>query len=512
MKISKSERKSRCVEVDESFDAANPVAEAIRSLMPSDSEMDAAARERMMGHLFSVQRRQTRQRDVRHRRRAHRALIPAVAVLLAICVLAAVLLPVFLRQSKPAPSNGYARLGSVSGKVEVKTSTGKWKSAGKGSRVGAGWSIRTGGGSLASVVFPGGSIMRMSDDSQAHLVSMTARSIEVEHVAGDTYHRVHPGTRYTVSNSGVQSRALGTAFNVDNRAGGNLEILSVEHAVEVAIGGHEPIKVSEGEVMLVSLKQGKRAVMQPVSRERLADRRLCASVERDAQAGYSTGIYGKLDVSLTSGQAPQSSPTAEPAPISLNGTADDKGVELDWTRNPDTGCVALVLLRSELSEPEFPGAEIARYTDTSISSATDDGVAPGHTYQYRIAALSGTGGVSAYSNTVVIPVDSSPALEEVSITLSASPGPNGVTLEWGVSGATRFTGFIVERVVEKAPDGSDTPAGTTSTRTVDSTNVFFTFQDNSVLAGYSYTYRVGLVVDGAVMFYSAPRTVDVTKP
>jgi hypothetical protein len=170
----------------------------------------------------------------------------------------------------------------------------------------------------------------------------------------------------------------------------------------------------------------------------------------------------------------------------------------------------LVLLRSEVSEPVFPDHEIARYADTSIGSASDDSAARGRTYQYRLAALSESGEPIAYSNTLVMSV-AAPASkpEPVSVNLSGTSRPGGVSLEWSVAGASRFTGFVLERVVEKAPGGSPTPAGSTSSRRIDSRNVFFTFVDNSVAGGHTYTYRVGIVVDGAVMAYSKPVTLVV---
>jgi FecR protein len=500
--------RQRAIKIDESFDESNEAAVAIRSLVPPDTSMDEEVLDRMVRHLLSLQRRHLYGRQAGHHRRLRTASLVAAAILVFATVLVGVIVPAFMSGSKPAPTGSIAVLGSLRGTVSVKPPGGKWQAASERAKMTAGWTVKTGKGSFVSVTFPEGSIMRVSDESEAAVAAMTHSSITVEHIAGNTYHRVHTGTRYAVTNSGVRSTALGTAFNVDNRKAGKLEILSVEHAVEVEIGKHQPIRVAEGEVMLVSLKQGKEAVKQPVSRERLADGRLCASVQSDAQAGYSTGIYGKLDVPLAS-QPEEQAPEDSSQPVVLNGTVGDQGVSLDWTFSTPIKCNSLVLLRSEHSEPGFPASEIARYSDTSISSATDDSIDRGHTYQYRLAALLESGEVSAYSNTVVIFVDSGPALQDVSITLSASAGPNGITLEWGVSGATTFTGFVVERVIENAPGGSSTPVGTTTTKTVDSTNVFFTFQDNSVSAGYSYTYRIGLVVNGAVVYYSTPKTVDM---
>ena len=127
-------------------------------------------------------------------------------------------------------------------------------------------------------------------------------------------------------------------------------------------------------------------------------------------------------------------------------------------------------------------------------------------------AVSGEGAPVAYSNTLVMSAsEPGAAPEPVSVTLRGSLLPGGISLEWSVTGASVFTGFVLERVVEKAPGGSDTPAGSASSRRIDSANVFFTFVDDSVAVGHVYSYRVGLVVDGAAMVYSDTVTLEV-KP
>jgi hypothetical protein len=507
-------RRKRRTRIRESFDRDHPVAGAIRSLVPPDSDISEEARERMMVRLFALQRRVTRGQSPLSRSRVKARLVPAVAALVVAAVLAAVLLPIFLMGNKPTTSESFARLESPTGEVQVMHPAGEWRNASAGEEVGDGCRIRTGAGALISVAFPEGSKMRVTDSSEAALGPISKKSIAVNHISGGTYHRVHTGTNYVVSRGDVAARAVGTAFSVESRDPENLEILTVESQVEVSIGSHEPIKVTEGEVIVVSTAEGKNAEKGPVSRERLADERLRASVESDAQEGYPTGVYESLDVPLETTEAPQSAPT-EPTSISLNGTSSAEVISLEWTSPATMVYGALVLLRSEQSEPQYPDDEIARYTDTPITSAEDEGVETGKTYQYRLAALDASGAVVSYSNTVVISVPETgpgPEAASLSLTATALQGDVGVRLEWSVSGATQFSGFLVERVVEEAPDGSDTPAGTTTTRPIESANVYFTLLDKAVAAGHTYVYRIGLVVDGAVMIYSEPVTLAIPKP
>ena len=505
--MSKRRKLDGRIGIDEAFDDNEPMAQVVRSLLPAASKMDSEARERMMGHLFSVQRGRRLEGPKRETTWAKRALVPAVALVLVAAVLSAVLFPVFFGggKTRPAVKAQNATFLNLVGKVEVMQPGHPWRPATSEDHLMARWSVRTGAASTASVHFPDGSVARLADDSEAKVTMLAAGEISIDHIAGGTYHRVHKGTKYTVTNSDVASHALGTAFNVENRVPGRLEILTVESAVEVSIGVHEPIKVSQGEVMTVSLSGNKTAEKQPVSRERLQDQRLMAAVQQDAAAGYSTGVYENLDV-------PGSQPSSQPAqtqpeqPPSIQLAGDDvsgTSVNLSWTLSGAGSYGSLVLLRSEGAEPSYPGDEIVRYSDTSVSSATDDTITAGHTYQYRIAGVPAESGEVIFSNTVVVDVASpEPQPVPASMSLTAAPSSGGVALQWSVTGANVFEGFVLERVVDKAPSGSPTPEGTTNFKRIKSSDVFYSYQDGTVLPAHSYSYRVGLVINGAVMVYS----------
>jgi len=495
--------------VGEGFDAGHPMAEVVRSLEPTDVEMDPEVRERLMGHLFSVQRRMARERQRRGWTGWKAVLIAGVAAAAAVAVALAIMVPT---PEKPEPARQFARAGGLLGNVEVMKPHGEWRTIVDGESLEAGVSVRTGDGSFATILLPDGSVMRISDGSEARIKGLGEQSVSLEHVRGGTYHRVQEGTRYTVMNQDVSSRALGTAFNVDNRIPDNLEILTIQSAVEVRIGGHEPIKVDEGEVMIISLSEDKKAIKQQVSRKRLAEGRLYANVQQDAQDGYSTGIYEQVDVEPEELAEEESDGQDEFLPvICLEGSATETGVSLNWSWSAqhEGEFHELVVLRSDFSEPVYPDDEIARYSDVSIGTANDDSVTGGQTYQYRLAARSGYGSIT-YSNTVVINVPvPEPEPEPASMSLSASISANGVTLEWSVSGVTNFDGFVVERMVEAAPERSETPAGRVDVTRVESGDVFYTYLDGDAAPKHTYTYRVGLVVEGAVMAYSNSATIEL---
>ena len=133
----------------------------------------------------------------------------------------------------------------------------------------------------------------------------------------------------------------------------------------------------------------------------------------------------------------------------------------------------------------------------------------GQTYQYRLAALK-AGEVVGYSNTIMLTIPKpKPKPAPVTVILSSTASVDGVKLEWTVGGASRFSGFVVERVVSKAPPGSPTPLNTLTVERVMSSAVLYTYPDTTVLKGHTYTYRVGLLVDGAIMVYSNTVSAEV---
>lgn len=502
MHVERKKRRNR-IKIDEEFDRDIPMARAVRAVLSPEPVMDDEARKRVVQHVLAMQR-SVHRRDARPAWRNRRVLAPALSVILVLLLGLAVALPLVLSGGRKPSAPGeptYARFIELEGDVRVKPPGMETRRAAPGNSIAEGWSIRTGDGT-AAIGFSDGSIARITDGSGVRVERIRPEEVAIRHLSGSTYHRVHKGTVYSVSYQDITSRALGTAFNVDNREPGRLEILTVESAVEVSIGTHEPIKVSEGEVMNVSLHQDKKAGKQPVSLERLQEDRLMASVRQDAQAGFPTGIYESAGVERN---APESTPVARDAKagIVLEGTVGEMAASLTWKTQGNSSFSEYVLLRSEGAEPAFPGSEIARYTDASITSASDNSLQAGRTYSYRIAGIASDGADVVFSNTVIL---SKPMPEKqptpVALSVTGSVQTAGIKVEWSVSGASAFDGFVLERVVDRCPPGSPTPVGHTSYNKFTTSDVFYSFLDNSVMPGHVYGYRVGLIVNNSTMVFS----------
>lgn len=512
----RASREIKGIKVDDGFDDDHAVARAVRRLIPPESGMRPGAHDRLKARLLAIRDDAALGVPEAEGRRAERAgrrrLMVFTAVAAAMCLLAAVAVPVLLSvfrgDNGTKPAEQFARVGVHVGFVEVRDGGGRWRRARAGEMLPAGSAVRTSALSFASVEFPDGSAMRVTDGSEVRINEVGKSSAVVEHVSGGTYHRVEDGADYVVLNSDVQTRSAGAVFNIENRVPGSLEIVTLDRAVAVEIGEHRPITVSSGEVMVVAMAGDKKADKQPVSRERLEEDRLFASASEDAKAGRATGIYEQLDVPMDGSPSPVKPPDATvPAlALELKGAGMETGGSLSWSISGEAAFDTLVLLRSVASEPAYPAGEIARYADTSIDAAADNSVLQEHTYQYRVAALK-DGAVVAYSNTLIVTIPKS-ALEpaRASLSLIAKSEGGKVHLEWSVTDASGFSGFALERAVDGAPEGAKSQKGSRMTVRIDSRDILNSYVDTSVEPGCVYTYRVALVVEGSLMVYSNSTT------
>ncbi|MEV8513211.1 LamG-like jellyroll fold domain-containing protein [Dactylosporangium sp. NPDC051484] len=111
--------------------------------------------------------------------------------------------------------------------------------------------------------------------------------------------------------------------------------------------------------------------------------------------------------SSTSVLLPVGSDTSPPtAPANLTATANGSNVSLNWAASTDNIKVSGYRLERCQGADCTNFAQIATPTG---ATATDPGLAPGTTYQYRVAAADPSGNVSAYSNTATVTISAAPA-------------------------------------------------------------------------------------------------------
>ncbi len=169
-------------------------------------------------------------------------------------------------------------------------------------------------------------------------------------------------------------------------------------------------------------------------------------------------------------------PPTAPAALSVS-TTTASSLTLTWS-----AVSGATLYTVERSADDLTWQSVGT-TTTGITNWSDTGLAAGTHYSYRITASnpSGTSPASDILSTVTTP--SAPA-PNTSVSI-----PGRVRITWQpVTGATSYS-------VERSSGGAWTPAGTSSGTT---------FDDFTVAAGTTYSYRVSALNTGGTSNYSAP--------
>ena len=180
---------------------------------------------------------------------------------------------------------------------------------------------------------------------------------------------------------------------------------------------------------------------------------------------------------------------AEPAeppakPRGLSAAATHDSVTLTWDDPQDdsiTGYVILRRVRENDEGGEF--SEPAPDTGTAATTYTDDTVAAGTTYTYRIKAIN-EHGVSERSRWFHIDTPAAPVPAKPT-GLSATATHDQVVLTWDDPGDDGITGYVILR-----RHRYDDPKGHFDELVADTGTVATTYTDDTVEASAHYTYRI----------------------
>ena len=193
-----------------------------------------------------------------------------------------------------------------------------------------------------------------------------------------------------------------------------------------------------------------------------------------------TGTYtlSVTDVTPEQGAGPPAKPRG------LSATASHGQVVLTWDDPQDdsiTGYVILRRVRVNDTGGEF-GVLVAN-TGSDATTYTDDTVAAGLTYTYRIKAINGAG-TSERSRWFHIDTPAAPVPDKPK-GLSATATHGRVVLTWDDPGDDSITGYIILRRVRVNDTGGDF-----SELVADTESAATTYVDDTVAAGLTYTYRI----------------------
>ena len=180
-------------------------------------------------------------------------------------------------------------------------------------------------------------------------------------------------------------------------------------------------------------------------------------------------------------------------PRGLTAEATHGQVVLTWDDPGDDSITGYVVLRRvRVNDTGGDFDVLVANTETAALTYTDDTVAAGLTYTYRIKAIN-EHGVSERSRWVHIDTPAAPAPEEEQAAeppdqptgLSAAATHDSVTLTWDDPGDDSITGYVVLRRVRVNDTGGDFDVLVANTETAATT-----YTDATVAASTTYTYRI----------------------
>ena len=176
--------------------------------------------------------------------------------------------------------------------------------------------------------------------------------------------------------------------------------------------------------------------------------------------------------------------SAPAKPTGLTATASHDQVVLTWEDPQDDSITGYVILRRNRdtdAQGEF--TELVNDTGSAATSYTDDSVAAGTPYTYRIKAINGDG-VSERSRWFHVDTPSAPVPDQPT-GLTATASHDQVVLTWGDPNNDSITGYVILR------RNRDTDAEGQFTELVNDTGAAATtYTDDSVAAETAYTYRI----------------------
>ncbi len=185
-------------------------------------------------------------------------------------------------------------------------------------------------------------------------------------------------------------------------------------------------------------------------------------------------------------------PPAAPSTLSADATSC-KGVNLTWKDNSNNEAFFII----ERKESGGSFKEIAKI-EKNKTRFVDNTVVEEKTYVYRVKAVNGAGS-SQYSNEVTVSIPMCKTVPNPPDNLTASLSKSGVILKWQ-DNSDNEEGFAVER---KEKNGNFTVIGKTGRNETE-------FEDNSVIEGKTYIYRITAFNDKGSSDYS--NEVEITIP
>ncbi len=180
-------------------------------------------------------------------------------------------------------------------------------------------------------------------------------------------------------------------------------------------------------------------------------------------------------------------------PRGLDATATHDQVVLTWDDPNDDSITGYVILRrNRQTDRKGEFRELVPDTGTAATTYTDDRVAAGTPYTYRIKAIN-EHGVSERSRWFHVDTPAAPERPDKPTGLSATATHDQVVLTWDDPGDDSITGYVILRRLRY-----DDPSGHFDELAPDTGSAATTYTDDTVAAETNYTYRIKAINEHGV--------------
>lgn len=388
-----------------------------------------------------------------------------------------------------------AEASLLEGMVEIQGSGNSWKKLEASTAVKEGDRIRTSTNGRLVIAIDDGSAIRLNNNSEILIRSLTVKNIEISNEKGEVYSRVTPikDRMFSVAVKQEAFTAKGTAYKTINTD--QLEGTEVYHsAISTKLDNQE---VAEGKKFLKKspVKEQENKVLDINIDELKKDEFVIWNADQDkkeAEFATALGILSRLDEPKP--QTPVTAVPTTPNGIKLSGSVAEYSANFNWSvKNVDVSSGYKLVKSSKSNLPTYPDNSTAfiETGKTSYSLKLGDGV----TYYFRLCAYRpATKTCDSYSNAITLTTPKKPVESVVlgGVTLSLS----GSVASWTIGG-TAPHGYKV--VIAGSPAQPTYPEH--SKKYTEITNV-----DLSGFALASGTYNV------RVCKYTGDGCVDYSNP
>lgn len=216
-----------------------------------------------------------------------------------------------------------ALLSFKQGTVQYKDADGDWSAAETDMVLREGMMVRTDDNAKAIVNFTDGSILRVDEDSELTIDTLTEIKVVLNQADGKSYHRVKEGTSYKVMAGDTVVTAKGTAFGVEGDKDINVPVLDSKVSIELKKDSTVVTSktVASGKEGVVDTS-GEKIEIKDLTEEKLAEDWYQWNVDKDQEKDYS--VYQQKDTEgpMLEVTEPASGTEVKDANVTIKGVTD----------------------------------------------------------------------------------------------------------------------------------------------------------------------------------------------